>query len=91
MILQLFGYLIGALFFIVAAYNVIMKIIKGAADLLTSGVTTTQHDGRWNYHFYNPYGEMEADGGYLTETGALRAAQKRRNQIAKQLGNACGS
>jgi hypothetical protein len=89
-ILNILGVLFGTVCFMIVAYMIIMKIIRSLINLRSGDVRTTQHESRWGYYFHDPHGNMVSYGGFLTETGALRAAQRERSKVAKELQEACG-
>ena len=70
----------------------VVRIIRASADYLADDqITLTQHGTRWNYRFYEPVeGTTISLGGFRTGYGAWRSAQRKREDVARRLGNMCG-
>jgi len=71
----------------------IVKIVCAAADYWAddSDIKLAHSPGtRWRYTFQDPYEVMISKAGFYTRYGAWRAAQRKRNNIARELGNMCG-
>ena len=46
--------------------------------------------GKWLYRFEDQYGAITSRAGFHTQWGAARAAQRHRDQLAKELQEALG-
>lgn len=73
-----------------AIFRVIKHLVQAVVQAQDAGIETYHHASRWGYRFTEPYGGTVARGGFRTEQGALRAAQRERALVALGLEEAMG-
>ena len=86
-LLTAFGAVAGIMF---AVWLTTMLVIHLTFPKPDSDIHTTHHNTQWGYYFHDPYGSMQSRGGFHTEAGALRAAKKHRDTVARDLQKAMG-